>query len=487
MRQSLSVVARLLAVHCLFQVPACAATPSDDKAFSAAALRADFDALYDGLKASHYDLYARRPSKDYDALFASTRRAIRGPMTLTEAETQFQKFVAFGDIAHANIAFPSAAYEAYRAGGGKTFPLRIRYIGDDLMIAEDWSGRRDSLAGARILSVNGVGAAVLEERLRAHLSADNAYLARTMFEFRFGQLIWLEFGDSETFELEVEGPEGERRHASVPALSRENLVTSADPVFELDWNERRFEMIDGVGYLRPGPFYNNAPGAADMWDNAAFKTFIDEAFGVFVADKTPAVLIDLRANPGGDNSFSDHMVAWFADRPFKFASHFYVKVSEAAIASNAARLKPDDETSISARYADAYAKAKIGEVIDFDLGEGKPREGGRYAGKVFILIDRHSYSNTVTVAALAQDYAFATILGEETSDLATTYGAMEQFNLPNTGIAVGFPKAHIIRPNGSLEARGVIPDIALASPLRSEKDPMLEAALAHVARALGDR
>lgn len=479
---------RLLAALLLAASPACAGPPeSDPDMIAAAALREDFDRLYEGLKASHFDLYARRDKADYDRLHRKMRHQLRAPASHTQAEIFFQKFVAYGNVAHANIAFPSGAYEAYRAGGGKVLPLGVRFLGDAMMIADDWSGAAPSLAGARIVSIDGVGAAALEKRLSAHLSADNAYLARTMLEFRFAPLMWLEFGEADAFDVDVETPDGRRRTVVVPALARDNLATSTNPVFELDWDERRFEMIDGVGYLRPGPFYNNAPDAADMWDNAAFKTLIDEAFGAFIEKRAPAVIIDLRANPGGDNSFSDHMVAWFADRPFRFASHFYVKISEAAIASNAARLTPGDDASISARFAAAYAKAKIGDVIDFDLGAGTPRANGRYSGEVFMLIDRHSYSNTVTVAALAQDYGFATILGEETSDLATTYGAMEQFALPNTGISVGFPKAHIIRPNGSLDARGVIPDVAFASPLRPTRDTVLEEALAHVARALAAR
>ena len=475
----------LPALLCLLLSSACDAEPPEQDSYSAEAVRQDFDALYEGLKAAHFDLFAHRPKEEYDALYGEMRRAIAAPMTRTQAEVHFQKFAAYGNVAHANIAFPSAAYEAFRAEGGKAFPLLVRYIGDNLMVSRDMSGAAPSLAGARILSLNGESAEALEKRLSAHLSADNAYLSRTMLEFRFGQLLWLEFGEADVFTLDIETPEGERRQVTVSSLSRDGLVDTNEPVFELDWNERRYEVFDGVGYLRPGPFYNNDADAADMWDNAAFKKFIDDAFETFIAEDVPAVLIDLRANPGGDNSFSDLMIAWFADRPFKFASHFYVRVSEATIASNARRLQPGDETSISARFARAFELAKVGDVIDFDLGEARPREGERYMGSIAMLIDRHSYSNTVTVAALAQDYGFATILGEETSDLATTYGAMETFLLPNTGIEVGFPKAHIIRPNGSLEARGVIPDVAIAEPLRSREDDMLNEALRLIARDLG--
>jgi C-terminal processing protease CtpA/Prc len=97
---------------------------------------------------------------------------------------------------------------------------------------------------------------------------------------------------------------------------------------------------------------------------------------------------------------------------------------------------------------------------------------------VYLLVNRHSYSNAVMVAALAQDLGFATILGEETSDLATTYGAMEQLTLSRTGIVVGFPKALIVRPNGSRAARGVVPDVAIPTPLvESADDPVLQRAL----------
>ncbi|MCB2097542.1 MAG: hypothetical protein KDE05_07920 [Parvularculaceae bacterium] len=486
MRLSSSLAKYSAIILALVLSPACAAPPADPERFSAAALKSDFDALYEGLQAAHFDLYARRPKDEYDAAYRDERRAISGPMTRTEAEVRFQQFVAYGNIAHANIAFPSAAYEAFREAGGKAFPLSIRFVGDDLMIADDMSGVSPSLAGARIVSINGESVEAVEKRLSAHLSADSAYLARTMLEFRFGALLWLDGGEVETFDLGIETPDGAPRRVTAPALARDALVDPEDAAFDLDWNERRHAVIDGVGYLRPGPFYNNAPDAADMWDNAAFKAFIDEAFAAFAAAEVPAILIDIRANPGGDNSFSDHMVAWFADRPFKFASHFYVKVSAATTASNAERLQPGDETSISARYAAAFEKAKPGDIIDFDLGDGRPRDGARYEGKVFILIDRHSYSNATTLAALAQDYGFATILGEETSDLATTYGAMEQFTLPNTGIVVSYPKAHIIRPNGDLAARGVVPDIAIASPLRAKDDEMLKDALRLILREIGD-
>jgi C-terminal processing protease CtpA/Prc len=248
---------------------------------------------------------------------------------------------------------------------------------------------------------------------------------------------------------------------------------------ELDWDKREFRVLGDAGYLRPGPFYNNEPNATNIWDPAPFRAFIDASFEALLKARARTLVIDLRDNPGGDNSFSDHMVAWYATKPFRFSRDFRVKVSAAAIASNAKRLTPEDKDGISGKFAAAYAKHRPGDVFSFEIPTVAPRAGARFAGKVYLLVNRHSYSNTVQVAALSQDYGFATILGEETSDLATTLGAMEQFTLPRTGIEVGFPKAQIIRVNGDERPRGVVPDVAIETPLPEPKtDPVLQQALA---------
>jgi hypothetical protein len=155
----------------------------------------------------------------------------------------------------------------------------------------------------------------------------------------------------------------------------------------------------GIAYLRPGPFYNTeAKTGAEEWDVSGFRGFIDHAFEGFLQGGASRLIIDLRGNPGGDNLFSDVMVSWFADRPFRFASQFKIKVSAESIAANAARIVHDAEAAgpVSRQFADIYARSRIGDVVDFAIGA---------------------------------------IVGEATSDMATTYGAMEQF-------AHRHPRAH---------------------------------------------
>ncbi|MEO1369221.1 MAG: S41 family peptidase, partial [Acidobacteriota bacterium] len=201
-----------------------------------------------------------------------------------------------------------------------------------------------------------------------------------------------------------------------------------------------------------------------------------------------ALIIDLRDNPGGDNSFSDRMVAWFADRPFRFCSAFRIKVSPQTRASHRERLErnPNLADDSPGSFSDLYANNPDGAVVEFEIPWSEPRQGRRFEGQIYVLINRHSFSNAVTVAALIQDFAFGTVIGEPTSDLATTYGAMEHFTLPHTGLRVGYPKAHILRPNGDERPHGVTPDVDIETPLvQGPEDPVLQEALALVTAGLG--
>jgi len=446
---------------------------------SPADVKADFAELYVRLKASHFDLYARRSKVAYDELFQKMLAGMDRPMTDIEVRVAFQKFMAFGRVAHSRIEFPGEAFGAYRDGGGRIMPVSIRIAKGRAYVADDGSGL--GLArGVEIVALNGLPVGGWLERLGAHVSADNDYMLQTLLENRFARLLWLELGALDRFVLSLADGRG-AREVTVPARTRTEIATAlaAQPKrLELDWDARTFKMVGDIGYLRPGPFYNNDPNATNIWDVTQFRAFVDASFEALLQAQAKSLVIDLRDNPGGDNSFSDLLVSWYATKPFRFCRAFRIKVSEAAIASNAKRIVPGVD-DISAKFAAAYSKHRIGEVFSFELPMAFPREGRRFHGRVFVLINRHSYSNTVQVAALSQDYGFATILGEETSDLATTLGAMEQFTLLRTRIEVGFPKAHIIRVNGDERPRGVVPDIAIETPIVEPlSDVVLQRALA---------
>lgn len=446
----------------------------------AATLRADFANLYERLQAAHADIFVHRNQADYDQRFADVMATLKQPMTLFEAKIVFQKFVAYGNVAHANIAFPEAEFEAFQKDDGRTFPVYFRIVNGRVFVGKNYSGNKEIQVGDEILSLNGVAVSQWLERTAAHVSADTPYIAHSLLEFTFAKYLWLELGEVSRFTLATKADTHNLKEVTIEALSRDEQRQNAGgkpKVFSLDSNARKARLLDdNIAYLRPGPFYN-IEDPNDLWNTQSFLAFIDDAFRTFVDSRARNLVIDLRQNPGGDNSFSDPMLAWIATGPFRFCSSFVIRSSDEAAAANQTRLdnNPEQLDSISKLFATKYASVPRGETFQFEIPEALPRKGQQYDGRVYVLVDRHSYSNSVNVAAIVQDYELGIVAGEKTSDMATTYGAMEHFTLPATQIRVGFPKAHIIRPSGDTRADGVTPDWPFAAPIVAEnRDVMLD-------------
>ncbi|MBL4618961.1 MAG: hypothetical protein JKX88_02535 [Marinicaulis sp.] len=477
----------VMTIACLGGASACLAQEKPwDKEIPTEDVRSDFEALYEGLQSAHADLYVHREKSDYDALYEQTRNSFTQPLSLFETKIAFQQFTAYGNVAHASIEFPGDAFQAFREEGGKTFPIFLRIAEGRAYVGEDYSGHAAINVGDEILSLNGAPIAGWLAKTAAHISADTPYIAHSLLEFFFPKYVWLITGEVPHFELTLRANDGSRKQVTVNARTHAEQREEArkhSTAFALDSNERISKMHDNaIAYLRPGPFYNvEDPNA--LWDNTAFTAFIDASFESYLAAKAKTLIIDLRQNPGGDNSFSDHMVAWIADERFRFYSAFLVRSSDEAAASNQARLdaSPGAVEGVSGLFAKKYGEVPRGEIFEFDIPFAEPRKGAQFKGEVYVIVNRHSYSNAVNVAAIVQDYKFGTIVGEKTSDMATTYGAMETFVLPVTGIKVAFPKAHIIRPSGDRNSDGVTPDWPIKSPIApTQDDAVLKALLSRL-------
>ena len=450
--------------------------------FTAEQILADSEFMYEGLQSANFDLYAFTPRGEFETRYQEFGKEFVQPMTRFDAEMAFQKFVALAHQAHTRIESDYSGYFAYRAAGGAGFPLAIAVEADQLMITENLSGIAEIQPGDRIVAINGKPASDLLPRLIAHISAETPEFAYVLLEQYMPLVIWLELGAAKSYSVSVDHANASRGVYSISTASDEEQHTGdKDKPFSLEGRSARM-LTETVAYLRPGPFSNTDQGANPL-DTTAFLEFIDEAFRNFIDNRATQLILDLRDNAGGNNEFSDPVIAWFADRPFRFSSNFKVRVSPQSTAANQERLdaNPDGSGSTSRLYAELYASTENGQTVLFPIPEVKPRSAPKFEGDVYVLVNRYSFSNAVTSAALIQDYGFGVVMGEQTVDMATTYGAMERFTLPNTGIVVAYPKALIVRPNGNESPNPVSPDIRLPAPrIRGATDVMLEAALEHI-------
>lgn len=430
--------------------------------FSKEAIAEDLDQLYTSLQDANYDLYAYTSEEEFAAAYQEALRSIgKDSLALLEITKTFQRFVAVANIGHTNINFPIPAYREYATSGGTLFPLEIAFESDRPVVRKNWSANDSIRLGMEVIGINGRSMTEVLEHIYPQISAERPYFKQAKIElYSFPRYYWLAFGRQDEFEVEILD-EGSVRTYVLPAI---NLIEGYEMKRSEVLNARMdLRFYENTAYLNPG----NLSG-----DEQQYQHFIDSAFLSIVEKGSENLIIDLRNNGGGDDSFSDYVVSYIASQPFRWHESYSFKTS--AILKEYVR-EQYDTTDV---FWQEVLKRENGELYEYEFGEYEPQTPEkRFTGSVYVLVNRQSHSQSALMAAQMQDYGFATIVGEETGECPSLYASIFQYTLPNTGIAVNISKGYIVRVNGNREMEGVMPDIFIKDYLLDEDDEVLDGLL----------
>lgn len=440
----------------------------------------DLDFLYSTLEESHYDLFVHTDKEIFDQKLASLRSSLKDSIDLLSFHRMVQPFSALSKLAHCSSAFPfQSHYVPYMEQGGRLFPFSVRIEEGHLMITENYSKAPEIAEGDEIVSINDKYAEVILEDIYTYLSGEGAEIKNALIDqLEFARVHWLIYDEVSEFDLILKrASDGKRYKVSVDAVQAAELEGYFAEKPSLFDTERAFKFIDEIAYLKPGIFLNQEStqntSSHATFDLSGFTDFIDSSFAQIKRKDVHSLLIDLRGNPGGDNSFSDYMLAYFADKPFWFCSEFHVKTSPIT-----KQFWEGVEMENLQEMRKLILEKENGERFPIPFDSYSPRpQAERFQGQVYVLINRYSYSNAVSTAAIIKDYGFGMILGEMTADTPSSYGAVHQFTLPHSQISITYPKAFILRPNGKRDLIGIKPDVKFTEISEDGKDHVLQESL----------
>jgi hypothetical protein len=468
---------------------ASASEPAQEgKTYSPEAVREDFATLYRNLEASAYDLFIHTDKTEFDAEYERLLGTITGPMTALEASRLFQSFVVLARISHCTIQFPVEAFQEWYRSGGRFFPFDLTFDGKRAFIVFDWSQTDGIDGGDEPLTVHGMNIDEFMERLFRLVPGENDYAKRALLEVGgIWPQYWYSFGGFGAGPVRIRKKNGRVVELEVSGIDIERYRALRDSAtgLELTKEGREFRFIEDIAYLRPGTFLNlssNDLSEQETFDKTEFISFIDSVFTVIAATKPDNLILDLRGNTGGSNTFSDPMIAYLADRPFREASSIHFRTSRIT-----KEFWRDFDDPAAADLKHQIMTREDGERWSEEGGFTQPRSDSlRFEGSVFALIDRFSLSQAAVVASVIQDFGFGTLIGEETSYIPSSCAAVHTFDLPHTQMQVVYPKACGVRPNGDESPHGVIPDREVKEDYFSEGDEILQAALEIIRESGGD-
>ncbi|GAA4307940.1 S41 family peptidase [Nibribacter koreensis] len=425
--------------------------------------------LRSSLEETHFNLYAYTSKPEFEKNYKRIINSLTtDSLTLLQATNLFQKVVTKAQTGHCEIDFPAYSYILYAQNGGTVFPLEIALENGKAYVRKNFSGNKAIQIGTQVTSMNGQKVDKILAQLYPHISAERLYFKNAKLEFwSLPRLYWQVFGEQDSFEVAfLHG--GKTTAHTLSAISIMDYENNRQG--EILRSARSFKFLGNTAYLHPGAFSGD-PATGE----ASFKHFVDSAFAAIRHQKADVLVIDLRNNAGGHNAYSDYLISHIATKPFKWNSSFQLKPS--TLLKDQIRLQKDT----SDNYSQAILTHATGQVFDYATESYLPAiDDKRFKGKVYVLINRQTYSMAAVTAALVQDYQFAILVGEETGDLPTLYASQFSFNLPATSVQVKVPKGYMVRPNKSQALKGVQPDIVIKDHLLDEEDEILNGLLSRI-------
>ena len=241
---------------------------------------------------------------------------------------------------------------------------------------------------------------------------------------RFHRKLWFFFGSLPEYQVELL-PAGESTLITftIPGLTINEMNQQTN---EQPWEAVTYKTLPGekIGILTV---------------NSLKSIAVEPAFKQIQEDGVQELIVDIRENGGGYADTVDQLMNYLTDQP-------YQKCYKCAFN------RPWDNIS------------------------------SRYHGKIYLLIGPHTFSAAIWLATILHDHRLATLVGEETAETSSfcAYVTPGGDPLPRTRLSYMIPTRCLIRPNGIVDGRGVIPDMIVETTIDdmiAGNDPVLDTTL----------
>jgi hypothetical protein len=429
-------------------------------------LQADFQLTRRALEEAHGGIYRYTPKAQLDLIFDDAAARLNRPMEAQEFQSMLAQAVAALRCGHTAV-LPSPALKAAMARA-LLLPLEVRLIKGRLYIERDFDGA-GKLAGREIVSVNGVAAGAIVERLTAAAPGDGfiATARAQRVARKFGEELYTQLGMQGRFTLGLR---------AAPTVTLPGQTQAALKLAGAGRPPQRFVQLslldDGkIARLQVFRF-------SDEDEDDEGKVILKKAFEKIAASGAQTLLLDLRDNGGGEDALGKRVFAHLVDAPFAYYEALTVKRPGLSFAEHVEGPAGIPAGALKLRADGVYALA--GHP---NLGVQQPAAPA-FKGKVIALINGRSFSTTAELITQLHDKKRATFVGEESGGAyhGNSSGNDAMLVLPNSGLRVVIPLVtYTLAVTGQhANGRGVVPELEVTPTIGDYlggRDVVLEKAL----------
>jgi hypothetical protein len=434
-------------------------------------LVADFRIARQALEEGHSGIYRYTSKQELDRRFNQAEKALTKPMSVLEFYRILAPAVAAIKCGHTDESLPRDFLKAFNAKTG-VLPLHVRVLEGKPYVFRDLSGASASLAGKEIRSINGVPASTIVEKMLAAASGDGdiqSVRMKRISGWTFSAKLSTLVGLSGPYEVAYWEPKEQReRRAKLAGADLTQFQAAARIKFPQDQDAKpaaEFQLLDegAIAIMK-------IHGFSELLDPKGKKTlaeFFQESFDAMKQKGTKTLILDLRNNGGGEDELGKRLLSYLLDQPFQYYDRLVI---------NARKFSFQKYTQLPDVPADAVERMPDGKyraLTHPNLGIQQPSKP-TFAGKLFILMNGHSFSTTAEFLSQAHFHKRAKFIGEESGGAyyGNTSGVVPAVTLPYTKLIIYVPLvSYYLAVNGyKAVAHGVLPDY----PVHNRIEELLE-------------
>jgi hypothetical protein len=426
--------------------------------FSSDTVRLAIDDMTRELSLKQPGFYRYTSKDEFRKFIDSVKATIKDSISELESYLKLKSVITKIHCLHTGLNLPQD-YKDYLNEQPNLIPLQVWFNGSKAFIVKNFSGNDSLSPGDEIISINGQTIEEVLGELLSLIPSDGYNLTMKYRALLLQFPTWFRLIDpTEKYTLVV-SHKGAHSTIQIHGEKFYNLAEDGflkEPVLK---KQLEFNIIDQAGILTIHSFSRTMIEKA----NQHFKPFIENAFREIEKNHIQNLIVDLRDNTGGSDSYAAYFTSYFFDKPFRYWDR--IEVTE-AIARQIKGFSLKAFYRVPVQKDSIWLWQKARHSNEFDYYTEQAPAGKPYKGKTYILINGFCMSSCADVAAVLSYNKKAVLIGEETG------GAYEGNNsgmIPETRLdpfnfilTVPLQKYFNAVDLSNHNGRGVMPDYPLS-------------------------
>lgn len=410
--------------------------------------RKDLAILKQTLQESYPSLYRFRSKASIDKIFEKCAAELGSTATMRDFYRTTRYLLSYIRDGHLGCKATDSLERQFDENE-KYFPLTLHFTGNKAYV--DCAPTEHFPPGTEITAINDVSVRSIRKTLFRYMVSDGRietkkyWILNRNFWFYYN----LVYGPKAEYKVTYRESSGKLLTTSLNGELRENMKCksfsqpTSDTLLQLKYLDQHTALLT----IRTFDKEVLAEAGLD------FERFLGTAFAGIAKRQMASLIIDLRGNGGGKDTYGALLFSFLTGQPFRY----YERLETAA--------------------------GILSEADHPNLALQQPAKDP-FAGKVYVLINGLSFSATSEFCTVAKDHRRAVFIGEETGGTycGNTSGTFREVLLPFSGFTVYVPTTKYVMAtkNKRNKDRGIIPGyriISAIADLIEKKDVQLHFAI----------